>query len=59
MFGDTQADWHANGYYQRGPAGNSAKSNHQLPSATDACYDHDWMETLQIVKSGAAKEASP
>ena len=57
MFGDKRADQCNSGYNQRGPVGDLAKSSHQLPSATDACYDHDWMETLQIVKAGKSERA--
>ena len=63
MFDDNIADWYTNLYYQPTPVGNgignSAESRPQLPSATDACYDHDWVETLQIVKTGASKLARP
>ena len=63
MFDDKHVDWYANPYYQPTPvgngSGNSAESRPRLPSATDACYDHDWMETLQIVKTGASKAERP
>ena len=54
MLNDNHADWYSNESYQQALAENLVKSlGHD--NAIDACYDHDWMETLQFVKSGKSE----
>lgn len=44
-----QIDWYSNESYQRALAVNLVKTlGHK--NAVNACYDHDWMETLNLVK---------
>jgi len=53
MVNDTQIDWYSNDSYQRALAANLVKSlGHE--NAINACYDHDWMETLKLVKKSRA-----
>jgi len=50
MRNDNSTDWYANESYQRALADNLIKSlGHE--NAVNACYDHDWLDTLQIVQS--------
>ncbi len=55
MLKDNQKVWVYDDNKQHGLANNTANSQGQLPSAIDACYDHDWLETLKIVKTGKFK----
>ncbi len=52
MLKDDQKVWDSNEKNRRTLAENLANSHGQLPSAIDACYDRDWVETLKIVRSG-------
>ena len=50
MRNGNSTDWYANESYQRALADNLIKSlGHE--NAVNACYDHDWLDTLQIVQS--------
>tara|TARA_B100000315_G_C14553179_1_gene576854 strand:- start:762 stop:938 length:177 start_codon:yes stop_codon:yes gene_type:complete len=50
MLKNNQTAGYSNESYQRALADNLIKSL-GLDEAINACYDHDWMETLNFVKS--------
>jgi len=52
---DGQQDWYSNESYQRVLADNLIKFL-GYDSAIDACYDHEWMETLSFIKSRKSNE---